>query len=378
MLRTVPATVEYYAEVIAAFPDTESLTVLTVAGATRDQVAEQLEIDLLQPVEEDAWADSDQSAWALLEIPGGVVAVELSGFADPSNSDLAALSADGAAAVTRSNILAHYRFGCARGGELLFDDDEYVYVEPDTLPRDLQALVDLVHVDLTGDLDDNPSAPGPLTVGLAMAEVVTGLEVTPALVRAVLDSGFFAGPLARYPGPGDSKTHDAESEDKSLRAPCLLTATEGAYVIGASFPGTFSDPPAVWPTDTFFVAVHPDTAWVRKLSPRPETTILVTTVYAETEPIEVLQRAGDAYEHQSSVVLLNDKTVYGHQHTWRMEGDALRIYDCFPFMVQTFLTDQPGTYRLHVFANLPDNDHGNEEHLLVLWPDPDAEPDLRP
>src|SRR3954447_14076421 len=142
----VPATVEYYAEVVAAFPDTESLTVLTVAGATRAQVAAQLGVDVLEPVEEDAWADSDRWAWALLEIPGGVVAVELSGFGDPSNDDLASLSTN-AAAVVRSNILAHYRFGCARAGELVFDDDEYIFIrDPNTVPLELRDLFDLARV----------------------------------------------------------------------------------------------------------------------------------------------------------------------------------------------------------------------------------------
>ena len=65
---------------------------------------------------------------AAIEVPGGVLAIELSGYGDPSTADLASLSTSGASAVVRCNIQAHDRFGCARAGELVFDDDEFTYV----------------------------------------------------------------------------------------------------------------------------------------------------------------------------------------------------------------------------------------------------------
>jgi hypothetical protein len=208
MLRTVPTTMDRYIELVAAFPDTESLTVLTVASVTRDQVAAQLDVDLSTPVDEDIWADNEHvTAWALLEVPGGVLAVELSGFGDPSNADLAALSAlpalPGGSAVTRSNVLAHYRFGCARNGELLFDDDEFIFTDrPEAVPAELRPLFDLVHDDLSDEDSENDGedddTPPPFAVGLAMAEAITGVEITAAHISGVYESGFFAGPSQRY------------------------------------------------------------------------------------------------------------------------------------------------------------------------------------
>src|SRR5689334_18946528 len=107
------ATVEFYEQVLLAFPDTESLSVVVVSGATRDTVLAGLGADLANPVE-DAWDTSPETtAWAAVEVPGGVLAIELTGYGDPSTADLLSLSADGAAAVVRSNIQAHDRFGCA-------------------------------------------------------------------------------------------------------------------------------------------------------------------------------------------------------------------------------------------------------------------------
>jgi hypothetical protein len=199
MLPVVTATPEYYAQVIEAFPDTESLTVLVVAGASRDQVAAALSIDLSTPVDND-WSDNvELAAWALLDIPGGVLAVERSGYGDPARAALRTLSDDGrAAAVVRSNVQAHLRFGCARDGELLFDDDEYMYTDdPDQVPAELRPLFDLAWDDLESDDDSDEDVDG-FGVGLAMAELVTGVEVTAAQVAEVFQSGFVGGPSLVY------------------------------------------------------------------------------------------------------------------------------------------------------------------------------------
>jgi hypothetical protein len=373
----VPATVDHYDQVAAAFPDTESLTVLTVAGATRDQVIAQLEIDPGTEVEEGWQDDEEKTAWGILEIPGGVLAVEATGFGDPANADLAALSANGGAAVTRSNILAHYRFGCARAGELVFDADEYIYIEdPDTVPDELQDLFRLVYDELAEEPNDAEDR-DPFAVGLAMCEVVTGLEVSADQVQAVLASGFFAAPSMRYPAeltqeaaavtdtlPGIEVPRVSEGGRAEPTPSHWLAATEGVYAIGGEFPGTFSDPPAEWPADAFCVAVDPGTAWVRKLSPQPSTKIRPIAVYAETEPTEVLHDASQAYEHQTSAVLFS------------MFGDALRVYDCYPFAERLYLTEGLATFQLRVFAKLPDHEHDYEQHLLVVWPDPTARPDV--
>jgi len=199
------ATPEYYAQVLGAFPDIEQLTVLVVAGSSRDQVAEILGADLAQTV--DPWdvdVTEGQTAWALLDVPSGVLAVERTGYGDPGLGALQQLSARGSAAVVRGNILAHLRFGCARDGVVLFDDDEYLYVEdPEVVPAELRPLFDLVWDDLESDPEDRPDGPDPFAVGLAMGELITGVVVTPEHAAAVAGSTFHPAPAMTYGLDGD-------------------------------------------------------------------------------------------------------------------------------------------------------------------------------
>ena len=62
------ATAEYYAQMGDTFGDTESLTVLVVAGANRGRVAAALGVDLSAPVEPPD--DVETTSWALVDIPG--------------------------------------------------------------------------------------------------------------------------------------------------------------------------------------------------------------------------------------------------------------------------------------------------------------------
>ena len=187
------ATVEYYDELMDSLGDPESLTVLVVAGASRDAVARALDVDLHEPVCHpwDNKVDSDYAAWALVEIDGGVLGVEYTGYGDPSVAALEAMSRDGAAAaVVRSNVEAHVRFGCARDAEVLFDAHEFISVEePDAVPTELRPLFD------QGRDDD---APDEFAVALAMAEVVTGLELSYAESLLVNAAQFFRGPSMAY------------------------------------------------------------------------------------------------------------------------------------------------------------------------------------
>src|SRR5688572_28188084 len=126
------ATPEQYAAMLDdAGIDSESLTYLVAAGGTRESVASAMGIDLSSALDDASDLDPVQfSAYATTEVTGGVIAIEHSGYADPSPAALALMSADGrAAAVARSNIQAQERFGCARDGELVFDDDEFMYVD---------------------------------------------------------------------------------------------------------------------------------------------------------------------------------------------------------------------------------------------------------
>jgi hypothetical protein len=190
---------EYYAQVLPHLGSDESLTVLVVRGRSRVETAEILEIDLTAEGDPSEWPD-EGSVWSLVDIPGGVLAIESSGYGDPTLRALRELSAGGgAAAVVRSNIQAHLRFGCARDGELLFDDDEYMYAEdPSLVPAELRPLFDLVWDDLEGEDDIDDEGPSAFAVGLAMAELVTGIEVTVEQVDAVSEGPGFTGPGLVY------------------------------------------------------------------------------------------------------------------------------------------------------------------------------------
>ncbi|MBO0843866.1 MAG: hypothetical protein J2P22_00415 [Nocardioides sp.] len=198
------ASIEFYEQVVSTFPDTESLTVVVASGVTRDAVLASLGADLSSPAE-DAWdTDERSTAWAAVEVPGGVIAVELSGYGDPSLTDLAWLSKAGAAAVVRGNIQAHYRFGCARTGELIFDDDEFIFLrDPDRVPAELRPMFDAAWEDIEEDGTDNKRA-DPFAAGLAMAELVTGVELTVDHVASVLESEFFQAPSLCYPPVEDA------------------------------------------------------------------------------------------------------------------------------------------------------------------------------
>jgi hypothetical protein len=155
---------------------------LVVRGASVQEVVDALGGVPLDDVPEDE-LNGDEPIWAaytLTVIQGGVLAAEDTGYADPPSSVLVALSKDGrAAAVVRNDIQAHCRFGCARDGELLFDNDEYTFLEDrDSVPQDLRQLFDLAWVDLTGDGSDPQE--DSTAVALAMAEVVTGIRLTAA------------------------------------------------------------------------------------------------------------------------------------------------------------------------------------------------------
>lgn len=180
----VPLVPERCRAALRAFGNRESLTVVVASGATRETAAAALQADLNDPVAAGIW-DRATTFWGFLELPGGVLAVEQSGYGDPSRFALQALSDGGqTSAVVRTNIQAHVRFGCARHGELVFDDDEYRYAlnDLDTVPAELRSLFELA------DSEDC------FLVGLAMVERFSGLEVTAQHVNDVLGPPFFAAP----------------------------------------------------------------------------------------------------------------------------------------------------------------------------------------
>ena len=169
------ATVEHYSELIEETGLQEG-TVLLVTGATVDEVADALDADRADG-SGPARGTESHALYSFVQLADGVLAAEDTGYADPPTSALVALSAGGrSAAVVRDNIQAHTRFACARDGALLFDADEYVFVEDRSgVPTELRPLFDRAWVDLDADEADPEDA---LAVALAMAELVTGIQVT--------------------------------------------------------------------------------------------------------------------------------------------------------------------------------------------------------
>jgi hypothetical protein len=378
MLQPVTATVEFYTRVLSAFPDTESLTVLVAAGASREAVMAALGVDLSSPAE-DAWdVDSRSAAWAAIEVPGGVLAVELSGFGDPSLADLASLSKAGAAAVVRSNILALYRFGAARAGELIFDDDEYIYLrDPDRVPAELRPLFDAAWVDLDGEDDDERA--DPLATGLAMAELVTEIELSDDQIVAVLEAEFFLAPSPRYP--------DREATDVSPVAPPQVKLGRGVrkfntdhdffYAEGGSYPvmsswnysfhgtGPQDDAPAGFGLTVItrtaadeWAGDGAQTAWIGLLDRSGESQhVSLTVLHAKTEPTSTLESLRAAYTDEASGVIRRRH----HDHLIAIGTDRhlTRVTD--PFDTE----DADAALALHVFARRVT---WPEEHVLVLWP----------
>jgi hypothetical protein len=153
--------VDYYDELVDSFGDPESLTLLVVAGATRERVARALDVDLHEPVGHpwDNKYGADFSAWALVEIDGGVLGIEHSGYGEPSADALREMARDGcAAAVVRGTAETDLSFGSACDDEVSFE------------------------------------APDDFAAGLAMAEEVTGLELTQEEAILVATAQFFRGP----------------------------------------------------------------------------------------------------------------------------------------------------------------------------------------
>jgi hypothetical protein len=226
----MPASPEYYESILnESGIDTESLTVVTVAGADLVRVAETMDIDLSQPVDPNDLDDGTSSAYALLEVPGGVVAIERMGYADPTISAITQMSEGGqAAAVVRSNIQAHYRFGCARAGQVLFDDDEYVYIDNiDRVPCELRDLFTLAWDDLDTDIDAKTWV-DPVAVGLAMGEVVTGIELTAANLSDLASGPWYRAPNLVYRPESVEPVWPAEREPGLVAARAVLADLTGA------------------------------------------------------------------------------------------------------------------------------------------------------
>lgn len=172
--------VEHYSEICEEL-ELEELTVLVVAGATIEEV-KAVVLAEAGLTSDEAVNDDEVSFYGFVDVDGGVLAMEHTGYADPSVAALVRLSAGGrSAAVVRDNIQAHLRFGGARDGALLFDDDEFTFIDAgdrSRVPGDLRPLFDLAWVDVDSDDEIEDDEGNPIAVALAMAEVTTGVVLT--------------------------------------------------------------------------------------------------------------------------------------------------------------------------------------------------------
>ena len=168
--------VAHYGE-LAEDLDLESQTILVVTGASIEEVKAIVLTEAALPTDGETLEDDEVSAYGFVEVEGGVLAMEHTGYADPSVAALVQLSLGGRkAAVVRDNIQAHVRFGCARDGALIFDDHEYIFIDSaarSRVPDELRPLFDLAWIDVDADEVDEDT--DPTAVALAMAELATGV-----------------------------------------------------------------------------------------------------------------------------------------------------------------------------------------------------------
>jgi len=202
--------VEHYSEICEEL-DFEELTVLVVAGASVEDVRAVVLAEAGLGADDDV-NDDEVSFYGFVDVDGGVLAMEHTGYADPTVAALLRLSAGGrSAAVVRDNIQAHLRFGAARDGALLFDDDEFTFIdaaERSRVPDELRPLFDLAWVDVDSDDEVDDDEGNPIAVALAMAEAVTGVVLTADDVERVADqprSEWHRVRIARYAAEVDGQ-----------------------------------------------------------------------------------------------------------------------------------------------------------------------------
>ncbi|MFS3129085.1 hypothetical protein ACLM5J_11855 [Nocardioides sp. Bht2] len=178
----------------------DSVSVLVVRGARPRQVAKILGADLSRTVHPDEvdLLPEERTVWSFRRIDGGVLAVELTGYGDPTRSALAKLSAiGGSAAVVRDDIDAITRFAAATDGALVFDGDEYAFVDdPALYPDHLRSIASRAWVDLSKPLTDTEE--DPFTVGLELITAHTGLTFGMAEIESTAERSGFSAPTLVY------------------------------------------------------------------------------------------------------------------------------------------------------------------------------------
>jgi hypothetical protein len=178
--------------------------------------------------------DDAQTAVSVIEVDGGVIAVEFNGFQGSRPEVLKEVARPGKAASMFWNVNGHERFGCAQRGKVLTTYDLVLGDDRDQFPKQLIVLLELAENDTT-DLT---------ALGVAMAEQFTGLAVTKDLIDAISVAYLLHPPVEddMYPETPEHTTlrYDqadlveliAASSPRSLRALAEWAATHALTAKG--------------------------------------------------------------------------------------------------------------------------------------------------
>lgn len=159
----------------------EAGCVTVATAATRGAVAAAFGADLSAPTPE-AHGDGVQLYASFLEVGGAQVVVEDNGFRGNDDSVLVRVSDGGRAASAFWNVDGVTRFGCARDGRLLFNQEFSLLDRWPGLPADLVPLAERA----AGEGAQEHIA----AIALAMVEQFTGVRVTAEHVSSALRTGF--------------------------------------------------------------------------------------------------------------------------------------------------------------------------------------------
>jgi hypothetical protein len=126
---------------------------------------------------QDAYGTGEEYFVSVVEVAGGVIAIEFNGYHGTLAEVLTPLSTGGLAASMFWNVNDDNAFGCARNGELLASVDMYDAEDPDDveLPAELRPLFESA-----GSEDADLHA-----AGLALVEQFTGIRIGADAVASI-------------------------------------------------------------------------------------------------------------------------------------------------------------------------------------------------
>jgi Family of unknown function (DUF6461) len=153
----------------------EAGCVTLIAGALAKKVLTAFGADADERIPVAEVLDDAQAAVSVVEVDGGVIAVEFNGYQGSRPQVLQAAARPGKAASMFWNVNGHERFGCAQRGKVLTSYDLVLGDDRDQFPKMLLPLLELADNDQT-DLT---------ALGLAMAEQFTSITVTKDLIDAI-------------------------------------------------------------------------------------------------------------------------------------------------------------------------------------------------